>query len=283
MPGPENHDAAQLRLFCRLMLGSADAADRVLRQIHRRAPDGPDEHPSDRARLFRMAADLCGVRRPGPKRRIMHIGVIGATGTVGSRIVTEALDRGHQVTAFSRDASGIEDGRENIRWKNLDATDSGAIAGILPRLDVLISGSGAGNAAKDPTEPGIHAREAAALLTALEGRLRVRLIVVGGAASLEARPGVVFAGSDELLDAAVLRGHDEALNLFRASDRLWTYLSPAGEIAPGERTGRFRIGGDQPVTDAGGRSRISAEDAAVAVLDEVELPRFVQRRFTIGY
>ena len=55
------------------------------------------------------------------------------------------------------------------------------------------------------------------------------------------------------------------------------------EIAPGERTGRFRIGGDQPVMDAEGRSRISAEDAAVAVLDEVELPRFTQRRFTIGY
>ncbi|MBU3060994.1 NAD(P)H-binding protein [Nocardia sp. NEAU-G5] len=233
----------------------------------------------------------------------MHIGVIGATGAIGSRIVTEALDRGHQVTAFSRDITNIHDNRENIRWQSIDVTDAGSIAAAVPGLDVLISGFGPGNAAADPVDavaraiadPGIYARAATALLTALDRHSRVRLIVVGGAASLEVEPGVVFEDSDELLNAAidgfglpreyaaVMRGHGEALKLFRASNRLWTYLSPAVEIAPGERTGRFRIGGDQPVMDAEGRSRISAEDAAVAVLDEVELPRFVQRRFTIGY
>jgi putative NADH-flavin reductase len=233
----------------------------------------------------------------------MRIGVIGATGTIGSRIVTEALDRGHQVTAFSRDSSGIQDSRANIGWKNIDATDAGGIAAVLPGLDVLISSFGTGNAASDPADavaraiadPGIFARTAAALLTALESRPQVRLIVVGGAASLEVKPGLVFVDSDELLNAAIdgfglpreyaaaMRGHRDALNLYRTSNRLWTYLSPAVEIAPGERTGGFRIGGDQPVLDAEGRSRISAEDAAVAVLDEVELPRFVQRRFTIGY
>ena len=233
----------------------------------------------------------------------MQIGIIGATGAIGSRIVTEALDRGHRVTAFSRDVSRVQDSRQNIRWKNVDVTDAGSIAAALPGLDVLISGFGAGNAANDPTDavaraiadPGIYARAAAALLTALESHPRVRLIVIGGAASLEVKPGLVFADSDELLNAAIdgfdlpreyaaaMRGHGDALNLFRTSNRLWTYLSPAVEIAPGERTGRFRIGGDQPVMDAEGRSRISAEDAAVAVLDEVELPRFVQRRFTIGY
>lgn len=233
----------------------------------------------------------------------MQIGIIGATGTIGSRIVAEALDRGHQVTAFSRNVSNIQDSRENIRWKNVDITDADNLAAVLPGLDVLISAFGVGNAAKDPADavtraiadPGIYARAAAALLTALEGHSRVRLIVVGGAASLEVKPGLVFADSDELLDAAIdgfglpreyaaaMRGHGDALNLFRTSNRRWTYLSPAVEIAPGERTGRFRIGGDQPVMDAAGRSRISAEDAAVAVLDEVELPRFVQRRFTVGY
>ena len=69
----------------------------------------------------------------------------------------------------------------------------------------------------------------------------------------------------------------------RTSSRLRTYFSPAAETDPGERTGRFRTGGDQPVMDADGRSRISAEDAAVALIDEAELPRFIQRRFTIGY
>jgi len=233
----------------------------------------------------------------------MHIGVIGATGTIGSRIVTEALDRGHQVTAFSRDVSSLQENRENIRWKQVDVTETGSVAAVLPGLDVLISGFGPGNAANDPADavaraiadPGIYARAATALLTALEGFPRVRLIVVGGAASLELEPGRVFADSDELLHAAIdgfglpreyaaaMRGHGDALNLFRTSNRLWTYLSPAVEITPGERTGRFRIGGDQPVMDAEGRSRISAEDAAVAVLDEAEVPRFVQRRFTIGY
>ncbi|MER5876186.1 hypothetical protein ABT119_09690 [Streptomyces sp. NPDC001910] len=81
----------------------------------------------------------------------------------------------------------------------------------------------------------------------------------------------------------MVRGHRDALNVLRTSNRLWIYFSPAGDIAPGERTGRFRLGGDQPVLDADGSSRISAEDAAVALVDEAELPRFVQRRFTIGY
>ncbi|GAA1675343.1 NAD(P)-dependent oxidoreductase [Streptomyces yatensis] len=235
----------------------------------------------------------------------MYIGVIGATGTIGSRIVSEALDRGHHVTAFSRDASQAEinDKRENITWASVDILDPASIAAVLPGLDVLISGFQPGNAAKDMADtvrrsvadPTVYATAARALLTALETHLRTRLIVIGGAGSLEIEPGVVRADSDELLYAsldqlglpreyaAAVRGHRDALNVLRTSNRLWTYFSPAEDIAPGERTGRFRIGGDQPVLDADGRSRISAEDAAVALIDEAELPRFVQRRFTIGY
>src|SRR5947208_2290472 len=74
----------------------------------------------------------------------MQIGVIGATGTIGSRVVSEALSRGHRVTAFSRDASLIEDGRENLTWQSLDVLDAAAIAQILPGLDVLISAFGPG-------------------------------------------------------------------------------------------------------------------------------------------
>ncbi|MEU3496992.1 hypothetical protein ABZ747_26295 [Kitasatospora cineracea] len=130
---------------------------------------------------------------------------------------------------------------------------------------------------------------------ALESHPRTRLIVIGGAGSLEIEPGVVRADHEELIHAsldglglprqyaAAVRGHREALNVLRASNRLWTYFSPAEQIAPGKRTGRFRIGGDQPVLNADGLSRISAEDAAVALVDEAELPRFVQRRFTAGY
>ncbi|MFE6521338.1 NAD(P)-dependent oxidoreductase [Streptomyces sp. NPDC057794] len=235
----------------------------------------------------------------------MHIGVIGATGTIGSRVVTEALNRGHNVRAFSRNADQArrEERRDNVTWESVDVLDPKSIAGVLPGLDVLISGFQPGNAAKDfadtvrrsIADPTVYATAARALLKALESRPRTRLIVIGGAGSLEIEPGVVRADSDELLHAALdrlglpreyaaaVRGHRDALAVLRASNRLWTYFSPAEEIGPGERTGRFRIGGDQPILDAEGRSRISAEDAAIALIDEAELPRFVQRRFTIGY
>ncbi|MDQ0596451.1 putative NADH-flavin reductase [Streptomyces canus] len=233
----------------------------------------------------------------------MRIGVIGATGTIGSRVVTEALGRGHQVMAFSRDATRIKEHRKDITWKSIDVLDADAVSAAIPGLDVLISGFQPGNAAEDIADtvarsiadPTVYVTAARALLKALESHPRTRLIVIGGAGSLEIEPGVVRADSDELLHealdaiglpreyAAAVRGHRDALNVLRTSNRLWTYFSPAEDISPGERTGRFRVGGDQPVLDADGRSRISAEDAAIALLDEAELPRFVQRRFTVGY
>lgn len=233
----------------------------------------------------------------------MHIGVIGGTGMIGSGIVTEALDRGHRVTGYSRHASLVDDRRDKVEWKDLDTTDSDSIRSVLADLDVLVSAFGPGNTTVDPeqavalgiADPGIYVRAARALTIALRRFPRMRLIVVGGAASLEVEPGVVFQDSDELLHAAtdrfglprgyaaVMRAHGDALDVFRTSNRMWTYLSPAIETEPGERTGRYRTGSDQPVTDDEGRSRISTQDVAVAVLDEVEIPRYVQRRFTIGY
>ncbi|MFD5699232.1 NAD(P)-dependent oxidoreductase [Streptomyces lasiicapitis] len=233
----------------------------------------------------------------------MHIGVIGATGTIGSRVVSEALGRGHTVTAFTPDASPVSEDRQKQNWRNVDVFDAAGVADALPGMDVLISGYQPGNAAQDMADtlrrsiadPTVYATAARALLKALESHPRTRLIVIGGAGSLEIAPGVVHADSDEVVHASLdglglpreyavaVRGHREALNVLRLSERLWTYFSPAEDIAPGERTGRFRVGGDQPVLDAEGRSRISAEDAAVALVDEAELPRFVQRRFTVGY
>lgn len=233
----------------------------------------------------------------------MHIGVIGATGNIGQRVVSEALDRGHIVTAFTRNAARAGDERPNLTWKSLDVFDLDQVAASLPGLDVLISGYQPGNAAVDLqdtversiADPSVYATVARILLKALESHPRTRLIVIGGAGSLEVEPGVVRADHDDLLYdgldslglpreyAAAVRGHRDALNVLRTSNRLWTYFSPAERIAPGERTGRLRIGGDQPVLDAEGHSRISIEDAAIALIDEAELPRFIQRRFTIGY
>ncbi|WP_067676967.1 NAD(P)-dependent oxidoreductase [Nocardia miyunensis] len=233
----------------------------------------------------------------------MFIGVIGATGNIGQRVVAEALSRGHHVRAFTRAAAAVDAAHENLTWADLDIFDSDAVAAQLPGLDVLVSCYQPGNAAKDfedtvtrsIADPTVYANAARSLLKALETHPRTRLIVVGGAGSLELEPGRVGADDDHQLRrdleslglpadyAVAVRGHRDALNVLRVSNRRWTYFSPAELIAPGERTGRFRIGEDRRIVDADGHSRISIEDAAVALIDEAELPRFVQRRFTIGY
>jgi putative NADH-flavin reductase len=224
-------------------------------------------------------------------------------GNIGQRLVSEALARGHQVKAFTRDIDRATAERPNLTWTTLDVFDSDAVAAVLPGLDVLISCYQPGNAAADfqdtvaqsIADPTAYANVAQSLLQALDDHPRTRLIVVGGAGSLEYAPGKVTADDDDRLHAtldslglprgyaAAVRGHRDALNVLRLSNRLWTYLSPAEQIGPGERTGRYRIGGDQPVLDADGHSRVSFEDAAVALLDEAENLRFIQRRFTIGY
>ncbi|GEN07340.1 hypothetical protein MFU01_23770 [Myxococcus fulvus] len=233
----------------------------------------------------------------------MNIGIIGATGNIGQRVLTEALSRGHHVTAFTRDPSRIPEDRRAVSWRQVDVLDAGSLVGALSGLDVLISLFQPGNAARDLNDtlersishPEVYAMAARALLNALGTHPRTRLIVVGGAGSLERSPGVTLADSPEALRAGLkalglpeayevaVRGHRDALNVLRLSNRFWTYLSPAEHIYPGERTGRFRLGGDQPVVDAQGRSHISFEDCAVALIDEAELPRHVQRRFTLGY
>ena len=233
----------------------------------------------------------------------MNIGIIGATGGIGRYAVDEALARGHRVTGFTRDVAKAEATGANIVWKAIDVLDVTSVRGAIGGLDVLISLYQPGNAARDfndtvvrsIADPSVYALAARAMLEALESHPRIRLIVVGGAGSLEIRPGVTEVDSPELLREtlkslglpaeyeAAVRGHRDALNVLRLSNRLWTYFSPAEHIFPGERTGRFRLGGDQAVRDADGQSRISFGDAAVALIDEAELPQHVQRRFTIGY
>ena len=229
----------------------------------------------------------------------MDIGIIGATGNIGQRVVREAVGRGHRVTGFTRDLAKLKEADPNISWKAVDVLDADSVR----RADVLISLYQPGNASKDfddsvtraIADPSVYVTAAKALLSGLEDHPRTRLIVVGGAGSLEIRPGVTNADSPEELRRglellglpgdyeAAVRGHRDALNVYRMSNRLWTYFSPAGSIYAGERTRRFRLGGDQLLVDANGRSRISFEDAAVALIDDAELPRHIQRRFTIGY
>jgi uncharacterized protein len=235
----------------------------------------------------------------------MNIGIIGATGNIGRRVLVEGVRRGHRITAFTRDTTQISkaDSSDGVVWKEVNVLDSTSLEPAIAGLDVLVSTYQPGNASRDfndtvqrsINDPGTFVTAAKALLKALEPYPAMRLIVLGGAGSLEVKPGLQRVDSVGDLRASLkelglpedyalaVRGHRDALNTYRLSDRLWTYLSPAEQIYPGERTGRFRIGGNQPVVDADGQSRISYEDCAVAIIDEAELPRHVQRRFTIGY
>jgi hypothetical protein len=233
----------------------------------------------------------------------MHIGVIGASGNIGRRVVAEAAGRGHHVRAFTRDLATAAGPSPSVAWAAIDVLDPASVTAAISGLDVLVSTYQPGNASRDfedvmrrsISDPSAYVKAANALLTGLDAYPSMRLIVVGGAGSLEIRPGLVKVDVPDLMRAhlekiglpaeyaCAARGHRDALNAYRVSNRLWTYISPAEYVFPGQRTGRFRLGDDQPVVDSSGQSQISCEDLAVAVIDEAELPRHVQRRFTLGY
>lgn len=229
----------------------------------------------------------------------MRIGVIGASGNVGSRVHAEAVARGHQVIAFTR--NGAADKGEG--WHDLNIFDAESLVAAVRTIDVLVSAYHPGNSTRDPADairraimdPTLFPRAATNVVKALEHRTATRALVVGGAANLEIAPGRTTDDDGAALRqifrqlgipedyVVAARGHRDALNILRHSNRHWTCACPSAEIYAGARSGRFRIGGDQLLVDANGRSRISYEDFAVAILDEIEEPRFVQRRFTVGY
>ena len=252
----------------------------------------------------RMARACATRRRRAQYRSDMRIGIIGASGNIGSRLVAEATARGHEIAAYTRRGASTRAARPGVTWRDLDIFDLAAVtAAITTPLDVLISTYQPGNAAtnfddtveRSIADPTVYARAAAVMVRALEARPATRLIVVGGAGSLERTPGHAAVDDDATLAeelrglglpesyAVAVRGHRDALRVLRLSNRWWTYVSPSEDIHAGVRTGRFRLGGDQILRDADGRSQISFEDFAAAIVDEIEIPRHVQRRFTVGY
>lgn len=208
----------------------------------------------------------------------MKIALFG-TGMIGSRIAREALSRGHQVTVVARTPGKLPKDLA-VREVRGDARDVDSIVQAVRGHDAVISAVGAGTG----EQSGLLAATRA-LLQGVKQAGVPRLLVVGGAGSLEVKPGVQLVDLPDFPAAykAPALAHREVLNLVRQADLDWTYLSPAAVIAPGERTAKFRLGGDQLVADAKGESRISAEDYAVAMVDEVEQPRHIRKRFTLGY
>ncbi|MEU1817569.1 NAD(P)H-binding protein [Streptomyces roseifaciens] len=202
----------------------------------------------------------------------VKITVLGATGMAGSRIVDEALTRGHAVTAVARRHDEQAPARDGLQRVTADVTDLAALT--LKAADVVVS--------------ALPARVALPLLPELTARaVGRRLLFVGGAGSLRLPSG------ERVIDQPGFReewkpeasAHVELLDALRAlpQDVDWTFLSPSALFLPGERTGTFRFGGDDLLADADGTSRISAEDYAIALLDEIETPRHSRRRFTVGY
>ncbi|SFL87844.1 NAD(P)-dependent oxidoreductase [Variovorax sp. OV329] len=203
----------------------------------------------------------------------MKIALIGATGMVGSRVLAEALQRGHQVGAIARNAGTLAP-RAALRTLPLDVKDGAALATALAGHDVAVISVKYSQVDPRP------------ILKAIQDAGVPRVLVVGGAGSLQAAPGVDLvdtpsfpaAYKDEALAAR------ELLRLLRAGSALeWSFISPSALLQPGERTGQFRMGGDQLLVDAAGASRISVEDLALALVDELESPKHTGQRFTVGY
>jgi hypothetical protein len=203
----------------------------------------------------------------------MKVALIGITGRVGSRRAVELLNRGHAVTGIARNVDQVE-ARAGLVVKSGDATAASALAPLLAGHDAVVSAS------------RFQTSDATALVGAVKKAAVTRLLVVGGAGSLEVAPGKALKDTPDFPPAykpEASAGSEFLTTLRREHVLDWTFLSPSAEFAPGERTGAFRLGGDQLLVDANGKSWISMEDFAIAMVDELERPTHSRRRFTVGY
>lgn len=203
----------------------------------------------------------------------MKVSVIGATGSIGSKIIVELLTRGHDVTGITRHPEQLQPNVKFIARRG-DVNDEAGLAELLGGHDAVIS------AVK------FQLMEPIILIRAVKKAVVKRLLIVGGAGSLDVTPGVQLVDSanfPEPWKAEALAGRD-FLNILRGERELeWTFLSPPALLGPGKRTGKFRLGTERLLVDANGESKISIEDYAIAMVDELESPRHSRQRFTVGY
>ena len=218
----------------------------------------------------------------------MKIALIGATGFVGSRILEEALRRGHYVTAIERRPGRLAAHR-NLRIVKLDILRRDELARALAGHDVVISSFNPGRGVTGEAVFDKFVRGHRAIIMAVKRSGIKRFLAVGGAASLKTPAGIEFLDSPEFPAAFVpfkpgIRGTRELYYLLKNEPGLdWVFLAPSVMIAPGERTGKFRLGKDHVLYDEKGASRISLQDYAVAMLNETEHPKHHHERFTVGY
>jgi putative NADH-flavin reductase len=213
----------------------------------------------------------------------MKVALLGATGFVGSAILNEALNRGHAVTAIVRDAGKLPV-RDKLITKSCDIFKTAQLAILLRGHDAVISAFNPGW--KNPRLYEDQVKGTTSILAAImEAGIR-RVLWVGGAGGLEVKPGVRVIDAPDFPDWV----KPGSLATMNALDQLrqhpeleWSFLAPSAQMVPGVRTGKFRLGGDALLVDARGDSKISVQDFAVAMIDELEKPAHVRKRFTVGY
>jgi hypothetical protein len=214
----------------------------------------------------------------------MKVALIGATGYVGSQLLKEALSRKHEVTAIVRRTERLLK-CPGLTAKQGDVNDTEGLAALLAGHDAVIAAYN-----PDRETPGdVYERMVAgakSIIAATKMAGVKRLLVVGGAGSLEIAPGQQVIDQPDFPPEwkAGAGGTRQFLYLLKEESELdWTFLSPAAMLEPGERTGVFRLGGDQLLFDAEGQCRISVEDYAVAMIDELEDPKHTRKRFCAAY
>jgi uncharacterized protein len=209
---------------------------------------------------------------------VMNVVVYGATGNSGSEIVKELLARGHKVTGVARKVDSLKD-NPGVTAKTDDLSNVDKIAEIIKGADAVVT---AYQPPADNTDALIDVTK-----RQIEAVKKVggRLVVVGGAGLLEVAPGTTLIKSGYLPAEylPIATSHEKALGVLKASDIDWTYLSPAAYFVPGERTGKFRLGTKELVSDAKGESKISFADYAIALVDELEKPAHRKASFSVAY
>jgi hypothetical protein len=209
----------------------------------------------------------------------MNVIVYGATGNSGSEIVKELVRRGHKVTGVARHVEKLKD-LPGVTAKTDDLSNVDAVAAIIKGADVVVT---AYQPPADNTDKLIDVTRLQ--IEAVKKVGSPRLLVVGGAGQLEVAPGVTLIKSGYLPAEyiPIATSHEKAAEVLKGSDINWTYIAPAGYFVPGERTGKYRTGTNNLVSDEKGESKISFADYAIAMVDEIEKPKHERALFSVGY
>ena len=213
------------------------------------------------------------------------VALIGASGFVGTAILNELLSRGHEVTAIVRHPEKVSAKSEKVSVVKADVSDVDALSAALNGNDAVISAYNPGWTNPDIYEETL--KNYPLILKAVKQAGFKRLLIVGGAGTLFCAPGlrVVDSGAipAEIMGGVKSLGEFYLNTLMNEKDIDWVFFSPAGSLEPGKRTGNFRLGKDDLIVDENGKSHISVEDYAIAMVDELEKENHHHERFTIGY